>query len=111
MSPQYQFVVRTRQVWKFGMAGVWSAGYLGYMVRALTTPTADRVEEFVGMAIGILGLALLTMSIVCPRCRGRIVVHVLRTALIERMVAELAAMASCPYCRYQPSSPARDGQD
>lgn len=100
----YPFVSRTRQLWKFTLLGIWSAGLLWYFLQAFARPLedgAELIEEIVGVAVGVLGLVLIAGSIVCPRCRRRLFVHTL--TLIARSSHEPEPMKTCPSCGYEPS--------
>ena len=105
------FLSRAGQLWKFAALGVWCAAGFSYLisivVRRSNRSAVDLLDELVTVAIIVLIAIYLTLSIVCPKCRWRVLVHAIRTFSIKDLRNELVKMAACPMCGYLPV-PRRD---
>ena len=107
------FLSRTGQLWKIAALGVWCAAGFGYlisnMVRRSNGSTVDVLDEAAAVTISLLVAVYLVLSLVCPKCRGRLLVYAIKTFDINDVKDALVKMTACPMCGYLPL-PRRGGK-
>jgi DNA-directed RNA polymerase subunit RPC12/RpoP len=106
--PRDAFLRTTGQLWKLVVAGVvlpWPAVALGFWALRRIRPNQPLSE--VGFAVGAevilaASIALLVISVKCPRCDTRLLVRAFRDPAGLAAITALLGVRTCPNCGHDP---------
>jgi hypothetical protein len=106
--PTDTFLKRTNQLWKLIVGGivlpiplVWW-GWRGMRHIRPDQPTSEFVLDIAVLVAGALVSVWLYASVRCPKCRARLVKHVMKAPEGADAITSFLQSRACPACGYTP---------